>query len=94
MQQSFPEESQILADQRSLQSELDTERGTERFLCRGVHLSGTGLHLTDRVSSEASVRRFKEFDLKTLLVNLGETEKEKAVSAKKKSTKKGASITK
>ena len=47
MQQSFPEESQILADQRSLQSELDTERGTERFLCRGVHLSGTGLHLTD-----------------------------------------------
>ena len=50
--------------------------------------TGTGLHLTDRVSSEASVRRFKEFDLKTLLVNLGETEKEKAVSAKKKSTKK------
>lgn len=48
--------------------------------------TGTGKQLTDKVSSEAAVRRFKELDLKTLLVNLGE--EDKSASEKKKSEKK------
>lgn len=49
--------------------------------------TGTGKHLTDKVSSETTVRHFKELDLKTLLFTLDEAEKDREVSKKKKASK-------
>ncbi len=44
--------------------------------------TGTGKHLTDKGSSETTVRHFKELDLKTLLFTLDEAEKDSAVSTR------------
>lgn len=64
--------------------------------CR-LRNTGTGIQLTDKASSDTAVRRFKELDLKTLLVDVSEaekadSEKKKSTGKKKKAASDGASL--
>ncbi len=47
MKQAFPEEGTVLLQKGSFQTELNTQGPPQRFQLNGIHLSGTGLNLSD-----------------------------------------------